>query len=135
MQISKLSLKCSVNDATQVWDPFEMQWTALTLVAPPIATNMKTFSLSVAALCVYFVLGDNAQLPIQSPSVEAVAVKKCVSDRGRRRILAAISTLADAMNAEFDGYYDQLAKVKYDACYPYHNAAAEGRIPTPLDGG
>ncbi|KAJ7916901.1 hypothetical protein B0H13DRAFT_1505177, partial [Mycena leptocephala] len=37
-----------------------------------------------------------------------------------------VTMLADAMNPEFDNYYDGLAKIKYDACYPYYNAAAEG---------
>jgi hypothetical protein len=37
------------------------------------------------------------------------------------------------MNPEFDNYYDGLAKIKYDACYPYYNAAAEGPVPKPFN--
>ncbi|KAJ6568770.1 alkaline-phosphatase-like protein [Mycena capillaripes] len=43
----------------------------------------------------------------------------------------SVSTLADAMNTEFDDYYDGLAKMKYERCYRYYNAAAEG----PVQGG
>ncbi|KAJ7247537.1 putative arylsulfatase [Mycena rebaudengoi] len=44
-----------------------------------------------------------------------------------------VSTLADAMNTEFDDYYDGLTKMKYERCYPYYNTAAEGPVPKPFN--
>ena len=43
-----------------------------------------------------------------------------------------VTTLADAMQVKFDIYYEDLAKMKYDECYDYYNAAAEGPVPKPF---
>ncbi|KAF7347125.1 Arylsulfatase [Mycena venus] len=66
------------------------------------------------------------------------AVKKCengacIKPWSTLHMNGNVTTLADAMNTEFDDYYDSLAKMKYDTCYPYYNAAAEGPVPKPFN--
>ncbi|KAK7038192.1 arylsulfatase [Favolaschia claudopus] len=67
------------------------------------------------------------------------AVKKCdegacVKPWSTLHPKGDVSTLAEAMKAEFDQYYNQLAKMEFedDICLPYYNAAAEGPIPKPF---
>jgi arylsulfatase len=66
------------------------------------------------------------------------AVKKCdngacVKPWSTLHTNGHVTTLADAMNTEFDDYYHSLAKMQYDACHPYYNAAAEGPVPKPFN--